>query len=76
MSYVKSPVASLCFTCSSVRNLVSVTMWVLTFSPSTGLEDPFVAMMICVCGVICRGVCSLQLGVQLRVFQLQYQYVE
>lgn len=32
VTYVKSPVASLCFACSSVRNLVSVTISVLTFS--------------------------------------------
>ena len=35
-THVKSPVASACFTCSSVRNLVSVTMSVLTFSAESG----------------------------------------
>ena len=34
-TYVKSPVASLCFVCSSVRNLVSVTMSVLIDSEPT-----------------------------------------
>ena len=37
-AYVKSPVASLCLACSSVRNRVKVTMCVLTFSIS---ELPF-----------------------------------
>jgi hypothetical protein len=32
-SYVKSPVASLCFVCSSVKNRVRVMMSVLTASP-------------------------------------------
>lgn len=31
-TYVKSPLASLCLTCSSVRKRVRVTMSVLTFS--------------------------------------------
>jgi len=39
---VKSPVASLCFVCSSVRNLVRVTMSMLTFSACTGGISPFV----------------------------------
>lgn len=33
---VKSPVASLCFVCSSVRKRVRVTMSYLTFSSITG----------------------------------------
>lgn len=35
-TYVKSPVASLCFVCSSLRNLESVTMSVLIASRPTG----------------------------------------
>jgi hypothetical protein len=42
-TYVKSPVASLCLACSSVRKRVRVTMSVLTFSFWTAV--PFVAMM-------------------------------
>lgn len=41
MPHVKSPVASLCFDCSSVRNLVRVTMSVLIFS-----VEPLVAAMM------------------------------
>lgn len=37
-AYVKSPVASLCLACSSVRKRVRVTMLVLTFSVSCPLE--------------------------------------
>lgn len=44
-TYVKSPVASLCFTCSSVRNRVRVTMLVLTFSVSSW-PLPFVVTMV------------------------------
>jgi hypothetical protein len=33
LTYVKSPVASLCFVCSSVKKRVSVIMSVLTASP-------------------------------------------
>ena len=44
-----SPVASLCFTCSSVRNRVRVTMLVFTEAVSddadTSLPFPFVAIM-------------------------------
>lgn len=40
VTYVKSPVASVCFTCSSVRKRVSVTISVLTFS-----VDPLSAMI-------------------------------
>lgn len=45
-AYVKSPVASLCLTCSSVKNLVRVTMSVLIFSWPTGpsLLVPLVVM--------------------------------
>lgn len=39
---MKSPVASLCFDCSSVRKRVRVTMSVLTFSCATGTLSPFV----------------------------------
>lgn len=39
--YVKSPVASLCFVCSSVKNLVSVTMSVLMLSLPTAPPSPF-----------------------------------
>lgn len=50
MLYVKSPVASLCLACSSVRNLVSVMMSVLTCSLEVGgLATPFaplVAMIV------------------------------
>lgn len=42
-TYVKSPVASLCFACSSVRNRVSVTMFVSIFSISEFL--PFVVIV-------------------------------
>ena len=48
--YVKSPVASLCLACSSVRNRVSVMMSVLIFSwPTGGVVvplDPFVVAMM------------------------------
>ena len=44
-AYVKSPVASLCFVCSSVRNRVSVTMSVLIFSCATGTVSPLVVMV-------------------------------
>ena len=40
---MKSPVASLCFACSSVKKRVSVTISVLTLSLWIG--TPFVAMM-------------------------------
>lgn len=47
---MKSPVASLCFVCSSVRNLVSVIISVLIFSEPTALASPlllsFVAMSV------------------------------
>ena len=39
-TYVKSPVASLCFDCSSVRKRVSVTISVLIFSWATGAAPP------------------------------------
>lgn len=48
--YVKSPVASLCFDCSSVRKRVRVTMSVLTCSGCT--LAPLVAMMN---GDACEG---------------------
>ena len=41
-SHVKSPVASGCFACSSVRNLVKVTMSVLTRSSIAGGRSPLV----------------------------------
>lgn len=40
-SHVKSPVASLCLICSSVRNRVRVTMLVLIFSIIGGVTSPF-----------------------------------
>ena len=40
-TYVKSPVASLCFDCSSVRKRVSVTISVLIFSWATGAASLF-----------------------------------
>ena len=42
---VKSPVASLCLDCSSVRNRVRVTMSVLIFSWATGAASPFAAIL-------------------------------
>ena len=47
LTYVKSPVASLCLNCSSVRKRVRVTMSVLIFSWATGEAPlmPFDAMM-------------------------------
>lgn len=42
---MKSPVASLCFACSSVRKRVRVTMSVLIFSGVMGACAPFVAMV-------------------------------
>ena len=39
-SHVKSPVASLCLICSSVRNRVRVTMFVLIFSIMGGVASP------------------------------------
>ena len=47
--YVKSPVASLCFACSSVRNLVRVMMSVWIFSgpvPVAYSPLPLVAMFV------------------------------
>lgn len=47
--YVKSPVASLCFTCSSVRKRVRVTMSVLIFSElieAASTLEPFAAMSV------------------------------
>jgi len=41
MAYVKSPVASLCFDCSSVRKRVSVTISVLIFSCAAARLSPF-----------------------------------
>ena len=46
LAYVKSPLASLCFLCSSVKNLVKVTMSVLIFSWDTAIDSPFVCAMI------------------------------
>jgi hypothetical protein len=53
-TYVKSPVASLCFVCSSVRNRVRVMMSVLTASP---LCSPLLLDMVleCVDCVYVRG---------------------
>ena len=42
---MKSPVASLCLDCSSVKNRVRVTMSVLIFSWATGGVSPFVAIV-------------------------------
>lgn len=62
-TYVKSPVASLCLVCSSVRNLVRVMMSVLI--ASWGDESPFplpAMLRMCVGGidrryrVVCGGV--------------------
>lgn len=44
---MKSPVASLCLVCSSVRKRVRVMMWVLTFSVSAS-PFPFVATIVSV----------------------------
>ena len=44
--YVKSPVASLCLACSSVRKRVRVTISVLTFSSWRGAPLPLVVMLI------------------------------
>ncbi len=49
LPYVKSPVASGCLACSSVRNRVRVTMSMLTFScvaARTPLLVPLVAMIV------------------------------
>ena len=40
ITYVNSPVASLCLDCSSVRKRVRVTMSVLIFSWATGAISP------------------------------------
>lgn len=40
-SYVKSPVASFTFVCSSVRNRVRVTILVFTLADSDGGISPF-----------------------------------
>lgn len=46
-TYVKSPVASLCFVCSSVMNLESVMMSVTIFSPPVaGLPLPLVDILV------------------------------
>ena len=45
--YVKSPVASLCFACSSVRNRVKVMMSVLMASwPTGGVAEPLVPLVV------------------------------
>jgi hypothetical protein len=56
-TYVKSPEASLCFVCSSVRNLVRVMMSVLTASfPITPSPLSFAAMLsVSKCVVEDRG---------------------
>ena len=52
-AYVKSPVASLCFLCSSVRNRVSVTMSVLIFSRAKASASPLACAMVrCQCGEV------------------------
>ena len=49
---MKSPVASLCLVCSSVRKRVNVTMSVLIFSSVTEVTLPFVAAIVA--GPSCR----------------------
>ncbi|KAJ8612732.1 hypothetical protein MRB53_037308 [Persea americana] len=44
-THVKSPVASLCFVCSSVKNLVSVMMSVSIFGGASPPSMPLVAML-------------------------------
>lgn len=51
-TYVKSPVASLCFTCSSVRKRVRVTISVLIFSCWTEGFAPLDAMAAVVIVVV------------------------
>jgi len=60
-AHVKSPVASLCFVCSSVKNLVSVMMSVLIFSapPGPSACDIFAAM---ISGFLCMLLVSLFLS--------------
>lgn len=48
-TYVKSPVASGCLACSSVRKRVRVTMLVLTFSVSCPL------FVVAIVNVFCEG---------------------
>ena len=52
ITYVKSPVASLCFVCSSVRKRVRVTISVLIFSWPTGPPspaiEPFVPLVVAI----------------------------
>ena len=51
--YVKSPVASLCLVCSSVRKRVRVMMSVLIFSWPTGPPSPLVVPFVE--GILLRG---------------------
>lgn len=54
ISYVKSPVASLCFVCSSVKNRVNVTIFVFTLVDSEGgisWAFPLAAMLASELGV-------------------------
>ena len=56
-TYVKSPVASLCFVCSSVRNRVRVMISVLMASRPIGLGSaslPFMEVILCTMGAIVK----------------------
>lgn len=57
---MKSPVASLCLVCSSVRKRVSVTISVLIFSWATGAISP---LFLDISGVLCwRGFAVVEAG--------------
>ena len=47
-THVKSPVASLCFDCSSVRKRVRVTISVFIFSPPTGATSPLEPLVVAI----------------------------
>lgn len=66
-TYVKSPVASLCLTCSSLRYLVKVTMSVLIFSCAAG-GGPFdMVLVLCWSSSTFRTVLSAGLKVSMSV---------
>ena len=63
---MKSPVASLCFVCSSVRNLVSVIISVLIFSEPTALASPLLSSFVAM-SVKCEENVKVKVGIGVEV---------
>jgi hypothetical protein len=63
---VKSPVASLCFVCSSVRNLVSVIISVLIFSEPTAPASPLLSSFVAM-SVKCEENVKVKVGIGVEV---------